>query len=105
VSGITDMSLKQGSANNLVESKSSWLELWLIQTCRLMRSAAKATAKDKFLARLLLSNADKRQYGELLRDIENDHTRNIGNYPDTPTAAFDLAARQLQTSKIAPHCR
>jgi hypothetical protein len=54
------------------------------------REKARATAKDKFLARLLLSNADKRWYGELLRDIENDHTRNIGNYPDTPMAAFDL---------------
>jgi hypothetical protein len=57
------------------------------------RKQARATAKDKFLARLLLSNADKRRYGELLRDIENDHTRNIGNYPDTPTAAFDLLVR------------
>jgi hypothetical protein len=50
----------------------------------------RTTAKDKFLAQLLLSNADKKHYGKLLHDIENDHTRNIGNYPDTPMAAFDL---------------
>jgi hypothetical protein len=51
---------------------------------------ARTTEKDKFLARLLLLNADKKCYSKLLRDIENYHTRNIGNYPDTPTAAFDL---------------
>jgi hypothetical protein len=54
------------------------------------REQARTAAKDKFLTRLLLLNADKKRYGELIRDIENNHTRNIGGYPDTPTAAFDI---------------
>jgi hypothetical protein len=51
---------------------------------------ARTAAKDKFLARLLLLNADKKRYRELIHDIENNHTRNIGGYPDTPMAAFDI---------------
>jgi hypothetical protein len=54
------------------------------------RKQARMAAKDKFLARLLLSNADTKRSGELILDIENDHTRNIGGYPDTPMAAFDI---------------
>jgi len=45
--------------------------------------------KEKFLARLFLTNADKKRYGGLSRDIENEHTRGNDTYPDDLTTAYD----------------
>ena len=38
-------------------------------------AAARNTAKDAYLAVCFLMNSDKRRYGGLIRDIENEHTR------------------------------
>jgi hypothetical protein len=53
------------------------------------RSTAQDTAKDAYLAICFLMNSDKRRYGGLIRDIENEHTRGADTYPDTLTSAYD----------------
>mmetsp|Transcript_15602 Transcript_15602/g.22623 ORF Transcript_15602/g.22623 Transcript_15602/m.22623 type:complete len:212 (-) Transcript_15602:6-641(-) len=50
---------------------------------------AKAMAKDKYLAVCFIMNSDRRRYGALIRDIENEHTRGTNSYPETLTAAYD----------------
>jgi hypothetical protein len=37
------------------------------------RATARNTAKDAYLAICFLMNSDKRHYGGLIRDIENEH--------------------------------
>jgi hypothetical protein len=34
-------------------------------------------------------NSDRRRYGGLICDIENEHTRGSNTYPDTLTGAYD----------------
>jgi hypothetical protein len=53
------------------------------------RTTARNTAKDAYLAICFLMNSDRRCYGGLIRDIENEHTRGSNTYPDTLTGAFD----------------
>ena len=53
------------------------------------RTTAHNTAKDEYLAIYFLMNSDKRRYGGLIRDIENEHTRGSNAYPDTLTGAYD----------------
>ena len=53
------------------------------------RATARNTAKDEHLAICFLMNSDKRHYGGLIRDIENEHTRGSDTYPDTLTGAYD----------------
>lgn len=53
------------------------------------RNAARTAAKDQYLAICFLMNSDKRRYGNLLRDIENEHTRGTNSYPTTLTGAYD----------------
>jgi hypothetical protein len=50
---------------------------------------AKHNAKDEYLAICFLMNSDKRRYGGLIRDIENEHTRGSNSYPVTLTGAYD----------------
>jgi hypothetical protein len=56
--------------------------------CRLLSNALQ-TANDAYLAICFLMNSDKRRYGGLIRDIENEHTRGSNTYPDTLTGAYD----------------
>ena len=53
------------------------------------RATAHNTAKDAYLAIYFLMNSDKRRYGGLIRNIENEHTRGSNTYPDTLTGAYD----------------
>jgi hypothetical protein len=50
---------------------------------------AKAIAKDGYLATCFLMNSDRKRYGGLIRDIENEHTRGTDSYPNTLTEAYD----------------
>jgi hypothetical protein len=50
---------------------------------------AKATAKDSYLATCILMNSDRKRFGGLIRDIENEHTRGTNSYPTTLTEAYD----------------
>jgi hypothetical protein len=51
--------------------------------------ATKAT-KYKCLAVAFMSVADKKIYGKLLEELENDYTRGINNYPTTIPSAYNL---------------
>jgi len=53
------------------------------------REQATTEVKEKFMARLFLSNCDKRHYDCLLWDIENDYTRGNDTYPNNLTATYD----------------
>ena len=53
------------------------------------REAARSQAKDEYLAILFLLNSDKKRYGNLMRDIENEYTRGTDSYPTTLSAAYD----------------
>mmetsp|Transcript_13505 Transcript_13505/g.19474 ORF Transcript_13505/g.19474 Transcript_13505/m.19474 type:complete len:133 (+) Transcript_13505:98-496(+) len=45
-------------------------------------------------------NSDKRRYGALIRDIENEHTRGTNSYPTTLTAAYDYLVN-YKTNKVS----
>jgi hypothetical protein len=49
---------------------------------------AQARAKDRYLAVMFLLNSDKKRYGSLVRDIENEYTRGTNTYPNTLSAAY-----------------
>ena len=54
------------------------------------RATACNTTKDEYLAICFLMNSDKRRYGGLIRDIENEeYTRGSTTYLDTLTRAYD----------------
>jgi hypothetical protein len=54
------------------------------------RTTARNTAKDEYMAIYFLMNSNKRRYGGLIRDIENEYTRGSNtSYPDTLTGAYD----------------
>ena len=53
------------------------------------RTTACNIAKDEYLAICFLMNSNKHCYGGLIRDIENEHTRESNTYPDTLTGAYD----------------
>jgi len=53
------------------------------------RKLARNKAKDGYLAVCFLMNSDKRRYGALICDIENEHTRGTNSYPTTLTATYD----------------
>lgn len=53
------------------------------------RAQAQDQAKDQYLAVMFLVNSDKKQYGGLIRDIENEYTRGSDTYPTTLSAAYD----------------
>jgi hypothetical protein len=47
-------------------------------------------AQEKFFAVSFLMSSDPRRYKNLLIELENDHSKGIGNYPTTLTAAYSL---------------
>jgi hypothetical protein len=51
------------------------------------RTHAKERAKDQYLAVMFLVNSDKKQYGALVQDIENEYTRGSDTYPTSLSAA------------------
>jgi hypothetical protein len=50
---------------------------------------ARERAKDEFLAVMFIMNCDRRRYGTLVRDIENEFTRGTNTYPTTLNTAYD----------------
>ena len=63
-------------------------------------ATAHNTAKDEYLAICFLMNSNKRRYGGLIRDIENEHTRGTNTYPDTLTRAYDYLVN-FKTSRLS----
>jgi len=62
------------------------------------REQATTEVKEKFMARLFLSNCNKKRYDGLLREIENDYTRGNDTYPNTLMAAYDYLINYIPTS-------
>ena len=54
------------------------------------KAAAKARAQEEYMAVLLLTKSDPWQYGSLVVDIENQHTRGQDRYPETMSTAYDM---------------
>jgi hypothetical protein len=50
---------------------------------------ARTKAKDGYMATCFLMNSDRKRYGSLIRDIENEHTRGTNSYPTSLTEAYD----------------
>jgi hypothetical protein len=53
------------------------------------RTQAQETVKDQYLAVMFLINSDKKRYGALVQDIENEYTRGSDTYPTSLSAAYD----------------
>ncbi|MDA3875509.1 MAG: hypothetical protein PF483_00315, partial [Halothiobacillus sp.] len=53
---------------------------------------ARARCRERYLAMCLILKADKRRVGDLVVDLENEHTRNPRNasYPETLAKAYDM---------------
>jgi hypothetical protein len=54
--------------------------------------AARNTAKDEYLAICFLMNSDKRRYGGLISDIENEHTL---------TGTYDYLVNYKEASRLS----
>jgi hypothetical protein len=52
--------------------------------------AVTVVSRDKCLAVVSLSGADKAHYGRLVEDLENDFTKGNNTYPGTLNAAYNL---------------
>ena len=51
---------------------------------------AKATAREEYLAVLLIRKSDPKRYGQLVLELENNHTRGADQYPTTMEQAYDM---------------
>ena len=51
---------------------------------------ARAAVQEEYLAVRFLFRSDKRRYGSLLAELENDFTRGINAYPSTISGAYDM---------------
>ena len=47
-------------------------------------------AREKFFAMAFLMSSDPRRYKNLLVELDNDHSKGTGNYPNTLTASYSL---------------
>ena len=54
------------------------------------KEAAKATAREEYLAVILLTKSDPKRYAALVNDIENGHSRGRDDYPTTLAGAYDM---------------
>ena len=53
-------------------------------------AAAKASAREEYMATLLLARSDPRRFAVLVADVHNEHTRGLDGYPDTFSRAYDM---------------
>jgi hypothetical protein len=53
-------------------------------------TAAKAKAKERYLAVAMLSTADNSRYSKLKEELENDYKKGSNHYPKTVTEAYNL---------------
>ena len=51
---------------------------------------AKATAREEYLAVLFIRKSDPKRYGQLVLELENNHTRGADQYPTTMERAYDM---------------
>jgi hypothetical protein len=61
-------------------------------------TAAKLTAKERYLSVTMLSAADNSRYSKLNEELENDYTKGRNHYPKTVTDAYNLIMNYRQTS-------
>jgi hypothetical protein len=55
------------------------------------RTQAQETVKDQYLAVMFLINSDKKRYGALVQDIENEYKRGSDTYPTSLTVILNWA--------------
>jgi hypothetical protein len=53
-------------------------------------AAAQAYTREQYLACAFLSGSDRKRYGKLLEDLENDYTVKQDNYPRTLVDTYSL---------------
>jgi hypothetical protein len=53
------------------------------------RTRAKERAKDQYLAVMFLVNSNRKRYGALFQDIENEYTRGLETYPTSLSAPYN----------------
>jgi len=54
------------------------------------KSKACKDAKQQYITLMFLMHSDKRWYGELINDIENEFTRGLETFPQTLCTAFEI---------------
>ena len=54
------------------------------------KATAIMAAREEYLAISFLMKSDKKRYGSLLVDVENEYTRGIDSYPKTLSKAYDM---------------
>jgi hypothetical protein len=58
--------------------------------------AAKKYTKEKYLACIFVLGADRKRYGRLLENPENDFTQKTDRWPNTITDAYNLLGSERQ---------
>lgn len=66
---------------------------------KLATNITKDEAKDKFLARLFLTGADKVRFGQLIENLKNNHISKKDNYPESLEATLRLLSNYQETQK------
>jgi hypothetical protein len=62
-------------------------------------NAARAAAKEAYLATRFLAHCDLSRYGALIAEVENSHTRGVDSYPRTLTKAYDMLVNYVNPSR------
>ena len=58
---------------------------------------AKATAREEYLAALFIRKSDPKRYGQLVLELENNHTHGADQYPTTMERAYDMLVNYKST--------
>ena len=58
---------------------------------------ANATAREEYLAVLFIQKSDPQRYGQLVLELENNHTRGADQYPTTIEQAYDMLVNYKST--------
>jgi hypothetical protein len=70
-----------------------------INTTNGQKIAAEKECREEYLATALLLSSDRKRFGKLVEDIENDHIRGIDKYPKTIVDAYSLLVHWKQDPK------
>ena len=58
---------------------------------------AKAIAREEYLAILFIQKSDPKRYGQLVLELENNHTCSANQYPTTMEQAYDMLVNYKST--------
>jgi hypothetical protein len=70
-----------------------------VNTTNGQKLAAEKECREEYLATALLLSSDRKRFGKLVEDIENDHIRGIDKYPKTILDAYSLLVHWKQDPK------